>query len=204
MRFAIVFTSLLVSVLASPIIKRDVASITAAISEITDNVSPLLPMINNNTQNSQSSSQKVVTLNNTLNSFNPNIFLNTLQALEIEKQSSAVSKSLTSAIQVANASPALNSTDSFTVAVAVVNFSPKVLSLLQNLESRQPVFQKAILGIFSADPLVEKSLKQQKESSAEFGTAVADKLSEPFSGAAPLIADQISSAFDTAIATFAS
>lgn len=147
---------------------------------------------------------QVTTLNTTLNAFEPNILLNGLQALKIQKQTNSISDSLTSATTVASASDPLNADDSFTVAAAILDFQPKIFSLLDNLQRRKPVFSKAILGLIGVDALVEKSLQRQKQLSAAFGSAVAEKLEEPFKGAAPVINGQIQDAFDEAIATFSS
>lgn len=145
-----------------------------------------------------------MTLNETLNGFEPNILLNALQALKIQKQTDAIGDSLVDATSVAASSDPLNADDSFTVAAAVLDFQPKIFSLLDNLQRREPVFKRAILGLISVEPLVYKSLQRQKQLSSAFGATVAEKLSEPFKGLAPVINGQISDAFDKAIAAFAS
>lgn len=66
------------------------------------------------------------------------------------------------------------------------------------------MFEKAILGLIGVQALVEKSLQRQKQLSAAFGVTVAEKLEEPFKGAAPIINQQIADAFDEAIAAFSS
>lgn len=124
---------------------------------------------------------QVVTLNTTLNGFQPNILLNGLQALKIQKQTNDIGDSLVDATKVAANSDPLNADDSFTVAAAVLDFQPKIFSLLDNLERHEPVFKKAILGLISVEPLVYKSLQRQKQLSAAFGSTVASRLSEPVS-----------------------
>jgi hypothetical protein len=164
-------------------LKRDAQSIVAGISTI---------------------SEDITTLNNTLNGFTPNNPLNTITVLKIQKQTSALSDSILAATSTAADSEPLDSDDSFTVAEAVLNLQPNIFSLLDNLQAKKPVFDKAVLGFVSVSKIVLKDLQRQKQLSAAFGVTVAEKLAEPFKSFAPLINGQIEEAFDEAIATYSS
>jgi hypothetical protein len=183
MRFAYLLSFLATTALASPILstKRDAASIVSSISTI---------------------SSDITTLNSTLNTFNQGNLLNALTALKIQSQTEKVSDSLLAATSTAASSQPLNGDDSFKVAAAILDLQPKIFSLLDNLQSRKPVFDKAVLGLVGVSGQVLKSLQYQKQLSEAFGVTVAQKLAEPFKTFAPLIRGQISGAFDEAIATF--
>ncbi|KJY02210.1 antigenic cell wall galactomannoprotein [Zymoseptoria brevis] len=182
------FTSFFVSALAttaiaSPIVhvKRDAASILSSISAI---------------------SAQITTLNNTLNTFTPGNLINTFTILKIQQQTKQIEDAITAATNTAGNSKNLNADDSGKIATAVLDFTPKTYSLLDNLQSKKPVFDKAILGLISVSSMVKDSLQRQKQLSASFSSTLASKLAEPFKSLAPFISAPLADAFDMAIKTF--
>ncbi|CZT18680.1 uncharacterized protein RCC_04524 [Ramularia collo-cygni] len=149
---------------------------------------------------------QVETLNNTLNNFEPSLLL-IFQLPKIQEQTDTIGNSLIEATKDVANSDVLDAEDSFTVAEAVLDFEPKIFSLLDNIQRRKPVFQDLVLPslgleLISGENSVYKSLQRQKQLSAAFGATVVQKLSEPFTDLAPAINKEISDAFDEAIATF--
>lgn len=167
--------------IASPVVKRDAASITSAITQIETNIN---------------------TLNTTLNGFNKGDLFAIAEVLSIQKETDNLGDSITAATNAAKASAPLNDADSGTVAVAVVNLQPQIFSLLNNIQSKKPAFDSAVLGVGSVSPQVKQSLQKQKQLSGDLGKAITAKLTPTYAAFAPTINQQIADAFDKAIATF--
>lgn len=166
---------------ASPVVKRDAASITSAITQIETNIN---------------------TLNTTLNGFNKGDLFAIAEVLSIQKETDNLGDSISAATNAAKASAPLSDTDSGTVAVAVVNLQPQIFSLLNNIQSKKPAFDSAVLGVGSVSPQVKQSLQKQKQLSGDLGKAITAKLTPTYAAFAPTINQQIADAFDKAIATF--
>lgn len=184
MHFASLFLSALATTaIASPIVhvKRDATSIISSISAI---------------------SAQITTLNNTLNTFTPGNLINTFTVLKIQQQTKQVEDAINAAINTAGNSKNLNADDSGKIATAVLDFTPKTYSLLDNLQRKKPVFDKAVLGLVSVSSMVKDSLQRQKQLSASFSSTLASKLAEPYKSLAPIISDSVAAAFDKAIKTF--
>jgi len=145
---------------------------------------------------------KVSTFDSTVASFRKGQMTGILTVLQISSQSSELSDAVTGATNAANAAQSLDTDKSNSVVLAVIALQPDISSLLNNLQSKKPAFDTVILGIGSVSPQIEQTLQQQKAQSADLGTAITAKLSEPYKGLAPLVTGQVSTAFDQAIATF--
>jgi hypothetical protein len=183
MHVSYLLSALATTALAFPsIVKRDADSIVASISTISADVS---------------------TLNSTLNTYTLGNPQNSVTQVTIQTQTDDLGKAIQAGTNAAKASAVLDSNGSGKVASAVLNLQPKITSLLNNIEAKKPVFDQGVGGV-SASPLVLESLKKQKQLSAEFGAAVAEKLTGPFAALAPTVNGQIQAAFDKAIAKYSS
>jgi hypothetical protein len=143
-------------------------------------------------------------LNNTLNTFRLNDPVGLFEALKVQLETSQVSNSLISAARTANKSLPFTYDESAQIATAVVNLEPTIFSVLNNIVTHKPAFATAIFFVGDISLTVEHNLIQQRELSRAFSDALAQKLTEPFKGFAPLIAGQIDNAFATAIAAYQS
>ncbi|USW57873.1 Putative Cell wall mannoprotein [Septoria linicola] len=162
------------------VVKRDAASIVAALKTVQTNVQ---------------------TLNTTVTSFNKGDIDGLFKVLKIQKQTSAVGKSVEAATQTAQASEVLNEDDTFKVAEGVLALKADLDTFLPNLSSKKPAFD-SVGVLFSVSKTVLKSLQDQKAQSGALGGAITPKLTGPLAGFAPLINAQIAEQFDKAIAVF--
>lgn len=145
----------------------------------------------------------ITTLNNTLNTFNEGDLASGLKVLKIQSQTDDLGNSISSATDTASASAPLDSDDSFTVASAVISLQPKVISLIDNIVAHKPAFDEAILDLVSVTPQVESDLKTQNASTAALSDAITAKLADPYPSLAGTVTGPIFTAFNNAIATFA-
>lgn len=180
MRSSLILSALLPFALASPV-ERSAASIVASINTI---------------------ESKITTLNNTLLTFYKNDITSGLKVLKIQSQTDDLGKAIDAGTSTANASPALNSDDSFTVATAVLNLQPKVISLLSNIEAHKPAFDSAVIDLVSATPQVEQDLKNQNASTAALSNAITAKLADPYPSLAGTVTGPIFAKFNEAITLF--
>lgn len=167
--------------LASPVVRRDVSSIVNSIKVIESNIA---------------------VLNNTLNTFKKGSLTSGLVVLKIQKQTDDLGDAIENGQSTAEASQPLDSDDSFTVASAVIELQPKVISLIQNIENHKPAFDAAIINLVSVTPQVEQDLKAQNASTAAFSDAVTAKLAAPYPSLAGTVTGPIFEKFDEAIALF--
>jgi hypothetical protein len=182
MRFQLFSSIVLASTaLASPIALRDAKSITDSITTI---------------------SSSIITLNNTLNNFHDG-FGAAFTAIKIQLQTGQLSKDIQAATTAAQQSQPLSSSDSFTVGLTTLNLETSIFSLLNNLVSKKPVFDEAILGFISLSNTVKSDLESQKGLSAAFGDALISRLDPSVQGLAGPVNAAIGAAFDKAIAAYA-
>ncbi|KAK4503416.1 hypothetical protein PRZ48_004331 [Zasmidium cellare] len=174
-------SALLPLALASPV-ARDVNTIVASINTISSNIK---------------------TLNTTLNTFHKGDLDSGLKVLKIQSQTDKLGKSINAGTSAAQTSQPLNSDDSFTVAVAVLNLQPQVISLLDNIEQHKPAFDAAIIDLVSVTPQVEQDLKNQNQSTAGLSNAIVARLADPYPSLAGTVTGPIFSKFNEAIALFA-
>lgn len=181
MHRSLLLLSLIPATLATPLVKRDATSIVNSINKIESNIA---------------------TLNNSLNNLGPGL-LELPEVLQIQLEDTTLQSSIDDATRTASASAPLSTDDSNTVAAAVLTLPPQISSLLSNIVSKKPVFDKAILGFGSVSPLVEQDLIQQNNSAAAFGAALVPKLAQPYAGLAPVVLGEIVTAFNAAIQAYA-
>ncbi|KAF2212752.1 hypothetical protein CERZMDRAFT_111799 [Cercospora zeae-maydis SCOH1-5] len=162
------------------IVKRDAASIVAALQDVQTNVQ---------------------TLNATVNTFNQGDLDGLIKVLKIQKQTSAVSDAVTTAASTAQQSSPLSEADTQKVAEGVLALKADLDSFLPNLSSKKSAFDSVVL-LFSVSKTVAQSLQTQKLQSANLGQAITAKLTGPLAGFAPLINAQIAEQFDKAIGVF--
>ncbi|CAK1368224.1 hypothetical protein CB0940_11099 [Cercospora beticola] len=162
------------------VVKRDAASIVAALKNVQTNVQ---------------------TLNATVNTFNKGDLDGLIKVLKIQKQTSAVGDSVVTAASTAQQSEVLNEADTQKVAEGVLALKADLDTFLPNLSSKKPAFD-SVAFLFSVSKTVAQSLQTQKQQSANLGDAITAKLTGPLAGFAPLINAQIAEQFDKAIAVF--
>lgn len=164
--------------LASPLQKRDGASIVAAIGEVANNLTATQSALDGFTSGND-----------------------TFAALNIELKAGALSKSLDSATSVCNSSAPLSDAESGDVANSVVGLQPKVYKLLDTLVEKKPLFETVLLG-YSAVPLVRNDLVKAKGATSDFGNALIPKLSANFQMAAPIVVKQFDDKFEMTLAAY--
>lgn len=180
MRSSLILSALLPLALASPV-ERSAASIVDSINTI---------------------ESKITTLNNTLLTFYKDDITSALKVLTIQSQTDDLGKAIDAGASTANASPALNSADSLTVAEAVLNLQPQVISLLSNIEAHKPAFDSAVIDLVSVTPQVEQDLVNQNASTAALSNAIVAKLAAPYPTLAGSVTGPIFAKFDEAITLF--
>ncbi|KAI9373923.1 hydrophobic surface binding protein A-domain-containing protein [Aspergillus egyptiacus] len=187
MRFHIPFLLALTTTLvqATPVAttdltKRDGAAVIDAVAEI---------------------SSGLVSLNETVTAYRGGIS-GTLQALQIEFQTLAISNDLRAGILITKLSRPFTEDESLHVSAAFVDLVPVIFSTLDNLVSKKPQFDTGLLGIGSLSFLVLSNLETQAELSARLGEAVVEKLTDTFDYVAPLLNAQIAAKFEETIAAY--
>ncbi|KAF2157114.1 hypothetical protein K461DRAFT_273246 [Myriangium duriaei CBS 260.36] len=91
----------------------------------------------------------IASLNNTLNGFKPDSILDSPKALVIQFQTDALGNSLNKATQIVNAAQPFDTTDSGTIAQAVIGLEPKIASLLNNIVVHKPAFSSVLVCPYS-------------------------------------------------------
>lgn len=112
----------------------------------------------------------VHTLNTTLSHFHQGSEA-TGTALKLQGEASDLRKTIDKGTDVAGKTSDLETADQKKIAAAVTPLTQDVGSLIDGFVAKKSVFQKAVLG-GSADGLVEKDLKDLKESTDKFGQAI--------------------------------
>jgi Hydrophobic surface binding protein A len=135
----------------------------------------------------------LTSLNGTLNAFTTNDPIGVIEALKVQLQTSTVSNDLVAATKTAQQSSNFTANDSGNIASAVLSLLPVITGTLNNIVEHKPAFATAILFVGDISQTVEQNLMQQRQLSAQFATALAAKLSEPYSSASGLVAGQIDS-----------
>ncbi|GIZ49436.1 hypothetical protein CKM354_001246600 [Cercospora kikuchii] len=134
--------------------------------------------------------------------FDGNPYTGALDAINIQESANQVGHAVEYCIAVANASPLLNDQDSGAVAVAILSLRPDVETLLKRIISKKWNFDQVVVGLFSVSKQVQQALTDQKAQTIALGNAVASKLSGAYRQAAPLLLEEFSASFDSAIAAF--
>ncbi|RAL05934.1 cell wall mannoprotein 1 family protein [Aspergillus ibericus CBS 121593] len=181
-------TTALVTATPSPIsiphpaikLKRDATSVVSAVNTI---------------------SSQLLTLNTTVTSY-PGGIEGTLSALQIQAETIQLEFDLKTAIAVTRQSANFTDAESQSVAEAFVTLEPQIASTLDNIISKKADFDDGLLGIASLSFLVKFDLQELSALSSALGSAVQGKLSGVYAQLAPLVLDEISSAFKKAIAAY--
>lgn len=121
----------------------------------------------------------ITTLNNTLNTFRANDLLGIATALKIQQESDALVKTIETATSDTNASQNFTQAESNSVAVAVVNLSPRIQSVLNNIVVKKPAFASAFLLIGDLSKTVRADLIKQSNDTTLLGNALTAKLAAP-------------------------
>ncbi|OJI91295.1 hypothetical protein ABZX51_004156 [Aspergillus tubingensis] len=146
-------------------------------------------------------STQLVTLNTTVSSY-PGGIEGTLSALQIQAETIQLEVDLKAAIKLTRQSANFTDTESQKVAEAFVTLEPQIASTLSNIVSKKSDFDDGLLGIASLSFLVKFDLQELSILSNALGSAVQDKLSGTYAELAPLILNEISTAFKKAIAAY--
>ncbi|RMZ79680.1 hypothetical protein DV738_g3245, partial [Chaetothyriales sp. CBS 135597] len=165
---------------APALARRDQASITNAITEISNNL---------------------IELNNTVTEFYPSV-PGTITAIKVAALAGDLKHTIDHGTNIVSQSEVLTQEESLPVAFAVINLSNEVFSSLNNIVSKKWAFDDAILGFASASPLVKLLLQALRSSTQEFGTTLTSKLDASLQGVAPTILTNIDNAFAAAIAAY--
>ncbi|KAK2609364.1 hypothetical protein QQS21_002145 [Conoideocrella luteorostrata] len=181
MLFLPLLLQLLVCVVATTPVRRDGESITAALETI---------------------SKQLVTVNNTLNTFNGGL-AGTKTALQIQGQVVTLQKDIDGATATSSKSAALNDEESASVAVSINSLTHDIFDVLDNITRKKPQFDKAILGIASASFLVKSDLQHLQKATDEFGAALTEKLVKSIKDVAPLLISSIDFRFQRALKVYA-
>ncbi|PYI04102.1 antigenic cell wall galactomanno protein [Aspergillus sclerotiicarbonarius CBS 121057] len=161
-------------------IKRDASGVVSAVNTI---------------------STQLITLNSTVSGY-PGGIEGTLSALQIQAETIQLEFDLKTAISVTRQSANFTDAESQTVAEAFVTLEPQIASTLANIVSKKPDFDDGLLGIASLSFLVKFDLQELSSLSSALGSAVQAKLSGTYAELAPLVLNEISSAFKSAIAAY--
>ncbi|KAF7198071.1 hypothetical protein HII31_00427 [Pseudocercospora fuligena] len=134
--------------------------------------------------------------------FNGNPYTGTLDSVNINQAADDLGHAVEYATRVAQASPLLDEKNSEAVAAAVIALRPDVEGLLKNIAAKRWAFDQVVVGLFSVSKQVQTTLMDQKALTAALGSAITEKLSGAYREAAPLLLNEFSMAFDTAIGAF--
>ncbi|RAL07785.1 cell wall mannoprotein 1 family protein [Aspergillus homomorphus CBS 101889] len=176
-------TTLFASATSPPVTtKRDAPTVLAAVTKL---------------------STQLTTLNKTVSAY-PGGIEGSLRALQIQAETIQLEVDLKAAIVAAKRSANFTDAESLSVAQAFIALEPAIASTLANIVAKKPEFDDGLLGIASLSFLVEWDLQQLSFFSTQLGKAVQEKLSATYAALAPLVLDQIASAFAAAVKAYQS
>ncbi|VDB92546.1 unnamed protein product [Peniophora sp. CBMAI 1063] len=180
MKFSVSFVSLSLAVnaIASPF-KRDAATVEADIATITSQVSALNDAI------TQFGTSKSLT-----------------DALAIHSDAGTLETAINQATSDTNASDAFTEDEGATILSAIQNLEPNIIAALQNLDSQHDNF--ASQPIAGLDAVVESDLNTLNTDTTAFENALLSKAPADIQSQAQASVADINSAFQAAIATYAS
>ncbi|KAL4866219.1 hypothetical protein BDV12DRAFT_173287 [Aspergillus spectabilis] len=129
-------------------------------------------------------------------------FNGTFAALQIQSETGKLRTIINDgAATITNTNP-LNEDDSVQIVNVVVSLQADIYDLLDLLVAKKPAFDTAILGIGSASFLVKIDLQNLRNSTAQLGSAITEKLVEELQRLAPLITSDIDFHFARAVGVY--
>ncbi|KKY24420.1 putative antigenic cell wall [Diplodia seriata] len=143
----------------------------------------------------------IKTTNDTLNAYSGGL-KGIVQLLEIQSATSDLGDAISNATAIAKATAVLNVADSATVGQMFLQLQPQINSLLDNIKSKEPEFEKAGFGLIDVISLLRSNLEDQKDGAKDLGDATIAILDPSLTSVATPINDEIQAKFDDTIAAY--